>query len=99
MTFSLRSSVGAPLPWPSGSNTDVIWLVSPFDGYPVVAQFDTATFAWSLYGNFTGAVWAGYTVVVFTGGTGPYYGLQGDQLEMLIQGINGSATIPSNSFP
>ena len=99
MNFSLRAPAGAFVPWPSGPNPDVIWLVSPFDGYPVVAQFDTSTYLWSLYGNFTGAVWAGYTVVVFTGGAGSYYGLQGDQLEALIAGVNGNATIPSASFP
>ena len=99
MNLSLRSSVGAGLPWPKGSSPDVIWLVSPLDGYPVVATFDTTTFSWTLLGNFTGVVGAGYTVVVITGGTGASYGLLGDQLEAHIQGVNGSATIPSNSFP
>lgn len=99
MNFSLRSSVGSVVPWPTGSNPDVVWLVSPVGGYPVVATFDTTTFSWTLLGNFTGAVWAGYTVVVITGGTGASYGLLGDELEAHIQGVSGSATIPSNSFP
>ena len=99
MNFSLRSSVGAAVPWPTGANPDVIWLVSPSNGYPVVATFDTTTFSWTLLGNFTGALGGGYTVVVITGGTGASYGLLGDELEAHIQGVNGSATIPSNSFP
>jgi len=98
MNFWLRSSVGVRIPWPAGSNPDVIWLVAPYDGYPVVAQFDTITSSWTLYGNFTGTVSGGFTIVVFTGGTGSVYGLQGDQL--VFEGTDGySATVPSNSFP
>ena len=96
MNLSL-ATVNGTIPWPSIPASDTVSLLSPEYGAPV-AYFDTATFSWTTDGNFTGVVGGGFTIVVFTGGTGATFGLRGDTL--VLHGANGATlTVPSNTFP
>jgi len=97
MNLSLRSPIGAILPWPVYPAPDTVWLFSPLVGSPV-AEFSTITFSWTSLGGFQGTVSGGFTLVIFTGGIGASYGLHGD--EIVLTGVNGfHGTVPSNSFP
>jgi len=97
MQLSLRSAGGAAIPWPETPASDLVSLISPVSG-AAVSVYDTATSSWTLVGNFTGAFGAGYTVAVFTGGSGAAYGLLGD--ELVYTGVNGvTGTVPSAAFP
>lgn len=97
VNLSLQSSVGTGIPWPPLPRPDTVLLISPENDLPE-ATFNTTTFTWMLYGNFTGLVSGGDSVEIITGGIGVDYGLRGDQL--VLHGVNGiSWTVPSNAFP
>jgi hypothetical protein len=90
--LSLRNSVGGTVAWPAVT----ISLVSPSTA-AVVATYSTGNSTWSLVPPFTGALAAGYTVVIYTSTLGSGAGLLGDQLVAI--GADGfTGTVPSSTF-
>jgi hypothetical protein len=94
--LSLRNATGAAVPWP-GYPGDTVSLISPLTSQ-VCAVYDTQTGNWSLNESYSGDISGGYTVVIYTGGIGPAFGLK--NLEIVWTGVNGvSGVVPSNPFP
>jgi len=95
--LTLESANGSARSWPSDPTSDRVTLVAPIPPAEC-AEYDTATSQWTLLGNFTGTVGAGFTVVIWTGGAGASYGLSGDTI--VYTGVDGATgTNPSATFP
>jgi len=95
--LSLQTANGTALPWPPDPASDRVTLVAPVPTNPC-AEYDTASSHWTPFGNFTGALSGGFTVVIFTGGVGASYGLSGDAI--VYTGVDGSSgATPSATFP
>jgi len=91
--LSLRSALGATVPWPSGV---AISLFSPTNA-TAVATYATTTNLWTLVAPFAGALESGMTIVIYTASTGAANGLVGDSI--VASGANGfSGTVPSALF-
>lgn len=95
LTLSLRSSVGATIPWPSPS-PDVVSLVNSVGAIP--SSYGTANSTWTPRINST--VFGGVnTLVIYTPQTGSEYGLAGDSILARIVGSGGiSGSFPSSAF-
>jgi len=91
--LELRSATGAPASWPTGVSVS---LFSP-SVVTAVASYSTATNEWSLVAPFNGQIAGGFTVVIYTNGTGTSQGLVGDSL--IADGADGYAgSVVSNAF-
>ncbi len=77
--LSLRNASGGSVAWPAPPGNDTISLTCA-NGTGTCALYDSANAMWTVYGSNPTSFLGGETLVVFTPGTGPSFGLQGDAL-------------------
>lgn len=91
--LTLRNTVGASAPWPTGIQVS---LFSPTN-MSAVASYSTVLGTWTLAPPFNGTLAGGFSLTFYTAETGVSNGLLG--LEVVANGQNGfSGTVPSNPF-
>lgn len=96
--LGLRNTSGGWVAWPASPGNDTISLACANDA-GTCAEYDAAIATWTVYGSDPTTFLGGETVVVFTAGTGPSFGLHGDALVLTdaAEGIaNGDV---ANPFP
>lgn len=96
LTLSLRSSVGSTIGWPAPA-VDVLSLVSP--GGTILASYRTINSTWTADAD-SAAFGEDNSLVIYTPGVGPDYGLKGESILAEVSGPDGiSFTTPSAAFP
>jgi len=91
--LELRSDIGNVAPWPAGVTVS---LFSPTN-VSAVATYATSTNLWNLVGPYAGQLAGGFTLVIYTAGTGSAQGLLG--VEIVALGTAGySGSVPSSFF-
>jgi hypothetical protein len=96
--FGLRNGTDQPIPWPASPANDTVSLECP-NVTGRCGQYDTAAATWTIYGSTPGILIGGETVVIYTAGTGPAYGLLGDSLALYDASEGLTNGMDSNPFP